>query len=403
MNVGRVFKRLLLITQSYECLKCINSQSSLKNVMKYSRWTHRKPAKVLLSENDIDPLTKENDKQIVKRAARNIKSDFLLFKKPLYQTKYGINDEEMSSDDENKIEENEISGTSYTTLFNSDTTLSQLMLKVKSRKTREKYGIMMLEGKRLNQDAILAGLLPKDLFFSRVEDVKSLSMPSGVINLYKITYKAMKLWSSLETPPGVIGFYKIPQNNEIKEDINSIPLTIICDNIRDPGNVGAILRTAAGVGCKNVLFVTGCADVWDSKVLRSASGGHFRIPLKQDLGWNDVNQHLSENISVYLADNRITIPDHDDLTNSLSLLPYYNVDFSASSSLAIVIGGETEGLSKQAVLLSKHHNGARINIPLANELDSLNSGAALSVILFEIKRQLLLVKNQRISAERKCA
>lgn len=79
------------------------------------------------------------------------------------------------------------------------------MLKVKSRKTREKFGIMMLEGKRLNQDAILAGLIPEKMFFCRKEDVESLSMPSGLVRLYKITYKMMQLWSSVQTAPGLIG------------------------------------------------------------------------------------------------------------------------------------------------------------------------------------------------------
>lgn len=146
-----------------------------------------------------------------------------------------------------------------------------------------------------------------------------------------------------------------------------------------------------------IKFCLGCADVWDSKVLRAGSGGHFRVPLEQDIEWDDVHHCLDLNTSVLLADNRDKLKDIDTMSSYLPLVPYQNVNFSAFSSVAVVIGGETEGLSKQAILLSRYRNGVRLHIPLANELDSLNTGAALSVILFEIKRQLAAHQVEEVS------
>lgn len=80
------------------------------------------------------------------------------------------------------------------------------MIQVGSRTNRRKSRLMMLEGKRLNHDAVLAGLLPVKLFFSQKSYLRELDFTDDLdIPLFKIPYKTMKLWSKLESPPGVIG------------------------------------------------------------------------------------------------------------------------------------------------------------------------------------------------------
>ena len=76
----------------------------------------------------------------------------------------------------------------------------------KSRKLREKSGTIILEGRRLIQDALEAGVKLESLFFSRSESLDGLSLDPGQnFHLYKVLYSHMSLWSDLTTSPGIIG------------------------------------------------------------------------------------------------------------------------------------------------------------------------------------------------------
>lgn len=137
-------------------------------------------------------------------------------------------------------------------------------------------------------------------------------------------------------------------------------------------------------------YVAGCTDPWDPKVLRAAAGGHFHIPIKMDMIWSQHKEFLNPSDVVCLADSNTAretpiaarIPQHS----------YFDVKVKTSQSIAIVVGGETEGLSIDAFKLASKYNGLRLHIPLSNSIESLNSGCALSVVLFEIKRQLLTLE-----------
>jgi hypothetical protein len=75
--------------------------------------------------------------------------------------------------------------------------------------------------------------------------------------------------------------------------------------------------------------------------------------------------------------------------HSIPVIPYFAVDFTNQSSVVLVIGGETEGLTINAFRLARDRYGVRLNVPLSNNVESLNSGTALGIIVFEMKRQFL--------------
>jgi tRNA G18 (ribose-2'-O)-methylase SpoU len=132
--------------------------------------------------------------------------------------------------------------------------------------------------------------------------------------------------------------------------------------------------------------------LWDTKVLRAGTGAHFRVPILKDRSWTEVSELLPNLTSVLIADNRVD--RESDYNNrvedfELPLVPYYSINYNQHSNTAVVIGGETEGLSIESFHLAKMFNGARITVPLSNGLESLNSSHALCIILFEIRRQLM--------------
>ncbi|NXD00372.1 MRM3 methyltransferase, partial [Certhia familiaris] len=206
---------------------------------------------------------------------------------------------------------------------------------------------------------------------------------------------------------------------------SSLPLLLICDNIRDPGNLGTILRSAAGAGCEKVLLTKGCVDPWEPKVLRAGMGAHFRVPIITNLDWEAVPTNLPAGIQVCVADNHdpdapgsaVSVPGRAGRAGSASHSPkapvksnpkaapehedeegaagipelaaqHYYKDW-ARAPVAVVIGGETHGLSPAALRLAASTGGKRLIIPVVPGVDSLNSAIAAGIVLFEGKRQLL--------------
>uniref|UniRef100_A0A8C6X0S7 tRNA/rRNA methyltransferase SpoU type domain-containing protein n=1 Tax=Naja naja TaxID=35670 RepID=A0A8C6X0S7_NAJNA len=204
--------------------------------------------------------------------------------------------------------------------------------------------------------------------------------------------------------------------------MRSPALTLICDNIRDPGNLGTILRSAAGAGCCSVLLVKGCVDAWEPKVLRAGMGAHFRIPILSNLEWDLVPNYLPTESCIHVADSCHESPPEEaspaqaprsgrtpksasqtsqpppsegsqeekeeEEANLLPIQPYYKPWMEAS--VAVVVGGETHGVSPEAKQLAQGRGGKQLAIPMVPGVESVNSAVAASVLLFEAKRQWLV-------------
>ncbi|XP_074869441.1 rRNA methyltransferase 3, mitochondrial [Carettochelys insculpta] len=328
-------------------------------------------------------------------------------------------------------------GLRYEKAAPGDRTLGKVVTIAKSKKFRDQHGKILLEGQRLIKDALEAGAVPQTLFFSTVGHLKEL--PEEKLNkatLIKVKFEDIKNWSDLIAPQGLIGIFSRPDHAKMTYPAlqlrNSLPLALICDNLRDPGNLGTILRSAAGAGCSKVLLTKGCVDPWEPKVLRAGMGAHFRLPIIASLEWESISNYLPENTRVYVADNRNprTQDEREDLSGKASSYGWisrpYNLkaqmsredlDFDSESEeeegqqrtdeaclreldaqcyhenwtrapAAVVIGGETHGLSTEALQLADSTGGKRLIIPVVPGVDSLNSAMAASILLFEGRRQL---------------
>ncbi|XP_018563621.1 rRNA methyltransferase 3, mitochondrial [Anoplophora glabripennis] len=390
------------------------------------RWSHRRPVRAIPAEEYDEAKDIQIRKPLIKTAEKeqntkinwnqsrinSLKSENeTISEKPPHKTKTGKKTKPLSISKVTKSKSNKEAidmletiidqdgNFVYTKMKNNDSRISSILVEVKSKKEKDKRDLILLEGKRLIKDALDAGCKLKYILFSRIDEVQFIKpfLPKLGAKLYKMPYREMQLWSDLATNPGIMGIFKIPDTESFKST-DIIPLTVICDNIREPNNLGAVLRTCSGVGCENVILTKGCVNVWDTKVLRSASGAHFKLHITRRLGWSDVKEELPPDSMIYIADNRkvSTVSDDnsevqnlEETVQSVPVLPYYGVDFGTARHIVLIIGGETEGISAESYELAAELQGVRLNVPLSNEVDSLNTGTALGVIAFEIKRQLL--------------
>ncbi|XP_056303180.1 rRNA methyltransferase 3B, mitochondrial [Danio aesculapii] len=336
----------------------------------------------------------------------------------------------------------EFDGLLYEKLHPGDKSLAKLARIAGSKKLREHQ--VVLEGKRLVCSALEAGAEAQTLYFSSVDALRELSLDKlRQTNVVKVKMEDAHVWSELDTSQEIIAIFKRPEASRLtysEENYGrAVPLTLICDTVRDPGNLGSVLRFAAAAGCHSVLLTKGCVDIWELKVLRAAMGAHFRLPIIPNLTWTEISNHLPKTSTVYAADNHSTTTakhnnstpqkhrrpsdygwvkghqyqskahddDDDDANDLCSLEDYcdessksletqlYYTDWVAGHT-SLIIGGETHGLSREALRLTERTGGRRLLIPMVDGVDSLNSAIAAGVLLFEGRKQLLSLEKIRV-------
>jgi TrmH family RNA methyltransferase len=141
---------------------------------------------------------------------------------------------------------------------------------------------------------------------------------------------------------------------------------LILDGIRDPGNLGTLLRTAQAAGVQAVFLPPGGADAFSPKVVRAGMGAHFRLPIIS-MDWDQIRSQFS-NLSIFLADCERGAA-------------HFQARFDIP--LALIIGGEAAGAGSQASNLAT----SRVHIPMPGKAESLNAAIAGAILMFEVVRQ----------------
>jgi RNA methyltransferase, TrmH family len=245
-------------------------------------------------------------------------------------------------------------------------------------KARRQTGAFVVEGVRLLEEAHYKGWMPELVLYCDSLTERGLNLvrsyqDSGIA-VEQVTAQVFRAASDTESPQGLLAVLPF----------NELPLPpmptfiLILDALRDPGNLGTILRTAAAAAVEAVLLTPGTVDAFASKVVRSGMGAHFHLPIRS-LQWSEIKDYLGlanpgRTLKVYLAD-------------AATGLSYSRADFS--SPVGLIIGGEAEGAGDEA----RRWNDERVHIPLPGQMESLNAGIAAGILLFEVVRQRNLMRS----------
>ena len=239
------------------------------------------------------------------------------------------------------------------------------------RSTRRRYqeGLMVVEGLRLAQEALGAGLPVHEAFYTEAfaGNVAGKSLVDActaqAVSSWEVSSDVMQALSDTETPQGILLVMPIPALH-CGEDA---PFILIPDSIRDPGNLGAMLRTAWAAGVAQVLVPPGTVDYTSPKVVRAAMGAHFHLSLRRTT-WDEIGAAVA-GADVWLAE-------------AGPGMPYDAVDWRGR--VVLIVGGEAEGASPAGRALAA---GRHVVIPMARGVDSLNAALASAIVLFEAARQ----------------
>jgi TrmH family RNA methyltransferase len=219
---------------------------------------------------------------------------------------------------------------------------------------------------RALRDALQTGAVPR-LVFVRQDDAglaADLAIPPDV-SVRIVERRLFDRLSDVQTPQGILAVFPFPQPKPAAD--GAPPLVLILDRLRDPGNLGTLLRAAAGAGVNAVYLSPESVDPWNPKVVRAGMGAHFRVPIA-DLtpdSLDDLHERLPRRV----------------IASAEAKVPYDRIDWTGPA--ALVIGGEAEGVGPELRAWGSQQAG----IPLAHDVESLNAAVAGAVILFEAARQ----------------
>jgi TrmH family RNA methyltransferase len=230
-------------------------------------------------------------------------------------------------------------------------------LRLRRTRDRRSSGSLLLEGPHLLDAALGAGITVGQVFALEVEDVPRAAVDAGA-DVVLVTPDVMQALSDTQHPRGPVAVVDAPERTMVSEETILVPW-----DVQDPGNIGALIRTAAAFGM-GVLLVGESADPWSPKVLRSAAGGHFLTTI----------EHRSE---IAISDLR------GRGYHSVAAVTHGGVEPRAlpiGERLAILVGNEAAGLPEEI----REAADDRVTIPIRSGIGSLNAAIAGAILAYEV-------------------
>ncbi len=233
------------------------------------------------------------------------------------------------------------------------------------RRYRRREAAFVVEGSRWITEIITAGRRPQLILASESwlsEEVNQRLIRQLDVQPQLASDTVMDRAGDTQSSPGVLAVVPI----EFLPWPEELSLVLVLDRLTNPGNLGAMLRSASAAGTDGVLLSPGCVDPFNPKVVRGAMGAQLRLPIIE-AEWAEIGQQLT-GLNVWLA----------AIDGAFS---YDSIDWRAPS--ALIIGSEAVGAGHQAISLA----GQTVRIPMSKKTESLNATVAASVIMFEAARQ----------------
>lgn len=242
------------------------------------------------------------------------------------------------------------------------------------RKGRDETGACLLEGPRLLEEALAAGVELEVVLHrpgadadDAVRDLLERARSLG-LRVEEAPDAALAQIADAETPQGVLAIAPIPRWGW--DDIGP-GLVVLLDGVQDPGNVGTVARTAAALGCAGVVGLDATADPWGPKAVRAGAGAGFRMPVFRSDRPAALEEIRHRGLAIWVA---------DAAGEPLDAGPG---DAAGGPRIALVLGSEAHGVSDEVRRVAER----TVGIPLAREVESLNVAAAAAILIDRAARR----------------
>lgn len=243
------------------------------------------------------------------------------------------------------------------------------------RSQREKNQLFLLEGVKLVNEALDKNIAIQEIIVSSsfLKEGRGQCLNKDITSFYVVDDKLFAELTNLESPEGIIAtapFFHFSLSQLLETSTN--PLVVLLVAIQDPGNLGTILRTAVAASATLVVLTKGTVDPYSPKVVRSASGAHFSLPIVQETSPHEAIAKLKKHgLKILLCE-----PQGNK--------PYW--DSELTKPLALVFGNEGQGFAESTLSLADEI----ITIPMNSNCESLNVAVSAGIILFRAHEKRLL-------------
>ena len=232
--------------------------------------------------------------------------------------------------------------------------------KLKENKNIKKYGLYLIEGKHLVEEALEVKVVEEIIVSENFEEFSLIETFKGEIT--RVSQSVMKTISDTITSQGIIAVCKIV-NKEL--EINKYSKVLILDRVQDPGNLGTIIRTADAFAFDCIILGKGTTSLYGQKVIRSTQGSNFHIDCFDNIDLVNLLDKMS---------------NFDIFATSLKADKYIEQLNNISGKVAVVFGNEGSGVSEE--ILQKVNNLLKISMP--GRAESLNVSIAAGIVMHYI-------------------
>lgn len=242
---------------------------------------------------------------------------------------------------------------------------------LRRRKARERQQLFVAEGVRAVEELIRSPLNVRGALVAPQlsEAPRGLALRAELdsrdIDVQEVEAAEFGSAAETESPQGVIGIAEIPERT-----FDSLPgdwkgVVLVLDGVQDPGNVGTIVRTAAGLGAVATIAMPGTVDLWNAKVVRSGMGAHFRH-IAFGSTWDELDGFRKQSGAVAFG---------ADAGGG-------EVPRPLPSRVLLIVGNEGAGLSPEA----RARVDRLVALRLAPDVESLNVAVATGILLHQLRQ-----------------
>lgn len=231
--------------------------------------------------------------------------------------------------------------------------------------------MFVAEGVTLLREALASGAVPETVFCAPGADSALVDDARNAgAEIVPLAGGVMEKIADAVTPQAVCAV--IPFLDTALAALPDDGVVVVAVEVRDPGNAGTLVRSAAAAGARGVVLCDGCVDLYNPKTVRATAGAIFRVPVVTSVPVDDALATLGS-----AGRRRLAAIAHDGAD-------YTSIDLTAPT--ALVVGNEAHGLPADIAI------DGIVTIPMPGATESLNVGVATAVLCFEAARQARVVR-----------